>query len=116
RSDARLNSPLFSIGCAVATNRTPRATLRARHPRSHEGLGHRFALSPLRSAAMTRSHFLVFVLLACVQFPRMAPAQGLTGTLIGTVKDGQGGVLRGAIVRVTSPALIGGESTTITDE
>ena len=65
---------------------------------------------------MTRSHFLVFVLLACVQFPRMAPAQGLTGTLIGTVKDGQGGVLRGAIVRVTSPALIGGESTTITDE
>ena len=65
---------------------------------------------------MTRSHFLVFVLLACVQFPRMAPAQGLTGTLIGTVKDGQGGVLRGAIVRVTSPALIGGELTTTTDE
>ncbi|HEY9461911.1 MAG TPA: TonB-dependent receptor, partial [Vicinamibacterales bacterium] len=34
--------------------------------------------------------------------------QGLTGALIGTVKDAQGGVLPGASVRVTSPAIIGG--------
>ena len=40
-------------------------------------------------------------------FPRVAFAQGLTGALIGSVKDGQGGVLPGALVRVTSPALIG---------
>ena len=38
----------------------------------------------------------------------MAAAQEVTGTLIGTVKDAQGGVLRGAVVRVSSPALIGG--------
>ena len=35
-------------------------------------------------------------------------AQALTGALIGTVKDEQGGILPGALVRVTSPALIGG--------
>jgi TonB dependent receptor-like, beta-barrel/Carboxypeptidase regulatory-like domain len=65
---------------------------------------------------MTRSHSLVILVLTCVLIPRMAPAQGLTGTLIGTVKDGQGGVLPGASVRVTSPALIGRELTTTTNE
>ena len=43
-------------------------------------------------------------------------AQGLTGALVGTVTDAQGGVLSGAVVRITSPALIGGELTTKTDE
>jgi hypothetical protein len=38
----------------------------------------------------------------------VAAAQGLTGAIIGTVKDAQGGVLPGAVVRVNSPALIGG--------
>jgi hypothetical protein len=43
-------------------------------------------------------------------------AQGLTGTLIGTVKDEQGGVLAGARVRLSSPALIGGPRTLPTNE
>ncbi|HEV3214334.1 MAG TPA: TonB-dependent receptor [Vicinamibacterales bacterium] len=46
----------------------------------------------------------------------MAVAQALTGALVGTVKDEQGAVLPGALVRVTSPALIGGPSTTTTNE
>jgi hypothetical protein len=43
-------------------------------------------------------------------------AQGLAGALIGTVKDAQGGVTPGAVVRVSSPALIGGPSTVTTNE
>ena len=53
---------------------------------------------------------------ACVLQPHLAPAQGLTGALIGTVKDAQGGVLTGAVVRVSSPALIGGSATLTTNE
>jgi hypothetical protein len=48
--------------------------------------------------------------------PCRAAAQGLTGALIGTVRDAQGGVLPGAVVRVSSPALIGGPETLITNE
>src|SRR5688572_4817853 len=46
----------------------------------------------------------------------MAAAQGLTGALIGTVKDAQGGALPGAVVRLSSPALIGGAETLTTNE
>jgi hypothetical protein len=53
---------------------------------------------------------------ATLAVPPAASAQGLTGALVGTVKDEQGGVLPGAVVRVTSPALIGGDMTTTTDE
>jgi hypothetical protein len=53
---------------------------------------------------------------ACILFPQISTAQELTGALIGTVKDGQGGVLPGARVRVTSPALIGRQLTTTTNE
>ena len=58
----------------------------------------------------------VLVLTAAVflLLPRLTAAQGLTGTLIGTVKDAQGGVLPGAIVRMTSPALIGGPAAVTT--
>jgi TonB-dependent receptor-like protein/carboxypeptidase family protein len=42
-------------------------------------------------------------------------AQALTGTLIGTVKDAQGGVVPGAIVHVSSPVLIGGAKTVTTN-
>jgi hypothetical protein len=41
-----------------------------------------------------------------------ARGQGLTGTLVGTVKDSQGLVIPGAVVRVSSPALMGGEQQT----
>src|SRR5688572_9737726 len=53
----------------------------------------------------------VMLLLAatCALVAGQTSAQGLTGALIGTVKDEQGGVLQDAVVRVTSPALIGGE-------
>ena len=60
----------------------------------------------------------VMLLLAamCVLVPGQIAAQGLTGALIGTVRDEQGGVLQGALVRVTSPALIGGELRDTTNE
>jgi Carboxypeptidase regulatory-like domain len=51
-----------------------------------------------------------------VLLPPVAVAQGLTGALIGTVKDADGGVLPGATVRVSSPALIGGPRTLTTNE
>jgi TonB dependent receptor-like, beta-barrel/Carboxypeptidase regulatory-like domain len=60
---------------------------------------------------------VVFLLAAAFHLqPHMAAAQGLTGALIGTVRDAQGGVLQGAAVRVSSPALIGGPATQTTNE
>jgi hypothetical protein len=58
----------------------------------------------------------LLVTAASILFPLMAVAQGLTGAIIGTVKDAQGGVLPGAVVRVSSPALIGGPATLTTSE
>ena len=46
----------------------------------------------------------------------MASAQDVTGALIGTVRDAQGGVVQGAVVRVGSTALIGGPQTMSTNE
>ena len=40
----------------------------------------------------------------------------MTGALIGTVRDAQGGVLPGAMVRVSSPVLIGGPAIQTTNE
>ena len=40
----------------------------------------------------------------------------MTGNLFGTVKDAQGGVLPGALVRINSPALIGNSTTQTTNE
>lgn len=54
--------------------------------------------------------------IVCVLVPWITVAQGLTGALIGTVTDEAGGVIPGAIVRISSPALIGGKLTTKTDE
>jgi hypothetical protein len=45
-----------------------------------------------------------------------AAAQGLTGALVGTVQDEQGGVLAGALVRAASPAVIGGEMKTTAND
>jgi hypothetical protein len=52
----------------------------------------------------------------CVLTTDQAAAQELTGTLVGTVKDAQGAVVPGAVVRVDSPALIGGSRTSATNE
>jgi hypothetical protein len=43
-------------------------------------------------------------------------AQSLTGSLNGSVKDQQGNSIRDAVVRITSPALIGGERHTFSDD
>ena len=53
---------------------------------------------------------------AAILIPGVALAQGLTGALIGTVSDQQGAAIWGALVRVTSPALIGGALATTTNE
>ncbi len=63
-----------------------------------------------------RAPLLQFVAAACLLVPYAVAAQGLTGALIGTVKDAQGGVLPGAVVRISSPALIGGAATVTTNE
>ena len=63
---------------------------------------------------MFRRLFFVVLLLA-MPAARIA-AQGLTGALIGTVKDDQGLPIRGASVQVSSPALIGGAAEQSTNE
>jgi hypothetical protein len=54
-------------------------------------------------------------MIACLATPPLTAAQTLTGTLIGTVKDPRGELIQGAHVRVSSPALIGGEATQTTN-
>ena len=66
-------------------------------------------------SGMRQWRFALLVV-ATMLLPRMAGAQGLTGALVGTVKDEQGAVLRGALVRVRSGALIGGPATATTNE
>ena len=63
-----------------------------------------------------RPRTVVFALVAIVLCHGVAAAQGLTGALIGTVKDDQGGLLAGAVVRLGSPALIGAVTTLTTNE
>ena len=60
-----------------------------------------------RSAAVGRCLLLLVGALSLVA-PRTAGAQGLTGTLIGTIADDQGAVIAGVLVQLRSPALIGG--------
>src|SRR5215813_13180015 len=60
--------------------------------------------------------FCMSIVLAVMLAPRLSAAQVLTGTLFGTVKDESGGVLPEASVHLRSPALIGGQASTITDE
>jgi len=59
------------------------------------------------------SRRLLTWLIVLVLLPGISRAQGLTGALVGLVKDSQGGVLSGAVVRIASPALIGGELRTV---
>jgi hypothetical protein len=60
-----------------------------------------------------RSLFLL--LSACLLAPAAGWPQALTGTVIGTVRDAQGGVLPGAQVTLTSPALVGGSASSVTN-
>src|SRR5437867_6817420 len=60
------------------------------------------------SAPEIQRSFIVVLVAACVLLPRVAAAEGLTGTLIGTVRDEQRAVVPGGQVRITSEALIGG--------
>jgi len=59
----------------------------------------------------TRTLLLLFLVVIGALVPRAALPQGLTGTLVGTINDEQGGVLPGALVTISSPALIGGPQT-----
>lgn len=63
-------------------------------------------------------HLFVLLLIGIAAHGSLRPAvaQGLTGTLIGTVKDQQGGALPGALVRVSSPGLIGGPQVITTNQ
>jgi hypothetical protein len=63
-----------------------------------------------------RACSLFFLFAACLLVPRNGLPQGLTGTLLGTVRDAQGGVLTGAQVTLSSPALIGGPANAVTNE
>jgi TonB-dependent receptor-like protein/carboxypeptidase family protein len=74
------------------------------------------AMAKMPFAARTWRHLFTLLAAACVLLPGMGAAQGLTGALIGTVKDDQGGVLPGVSVHVSSPALIGGRLTQTTNE
>src|SRR5262249_49398751 len=77
-----------------------------RYPAAYSAaLAHREQVSPDFSRQSTgRSHMRNWVaaLLAvgAMAFPRTVDAQGLTGALVGTVKDEQGAVLPGALVRI----------------
>src|SRR5262245_29008789 len=74
------------------------------------------ARTQARSKSGMRQCVSALLALGAMLLPRAADAQGLTGALVGTVKDEQGGVLPGAMVRVTSAALIGGPTTMTTNE
>ena len=58
---------------------------------------------------------VVFVI-TCLITPGISVAQGLTGALIGTVRDEQGGVLADARVTIRSDALIGGSASLTTND
>ena len=68
----------------------------------------------LSASRLRRTLFLVVA--AGFLLPRVAAMQGLTGALSGTLSDPQGAALVGASVRASSPALIGRELTTRTNE
>ena len=60
---------------------------------------------------LSSSWIVSLVAAMAVLRPPAARAQGQTGALYCTVKDESGGALVGAIVKLSSPALIGGEET-----
>ena len=59
---------------------------------------------------------VLVLVITCLMVPGVSDAQGLTGTLIGIVKDEQGGVLADARVTIRSDALIGGSASLTTND
>jgi len=64
---------------------------------------------------MNRRFFVVVLAVVCTVQSRQLGAQSMSGALIGTLTDTQGGVLPGAVVQISSPALIGGAQEMTTD-
>jgi hypothetical protein len=62
------------------------------------------------------SRLLVCVTAASLLLPELTFGQALTGALIGTVRDQQGGAIVGAVVRIDSPSLLGAKPTLLTDD
>ena len=73
-------------------------------------------ITPLRHPAPIGRRTRWLLVAAFALLPRLAAPQGLTGSLIGTVRDEQGAAIAGALVRVNSPALIGGPATVRTND
>ena len=70
---------------------------------------------PRRLATRGHEHVFLSAVLACVLLRGLTAAQGLTGVIYGAVSDVQGAAISGAVVRLTSPAMIGGSTTLTTD-
>lgn len=68
------------------------------------------------SVGGVRRTLLLTIAAGCLLLPLAAAGQGLTGALIGTIRDEQGAAVPGAVVRLSSPALIGGPATLITGD
>ena len=68
----------------------------------------------IRQLRLSIASFAAFALLAFLQTG--TAAQSLTGALVGTVRDARGGVLPGAVVRITSPSLMSGEERTLSND
>ena len=62
-----------------------------------------------------RRMLILALVVSFLVFPGQMLAQSLTGSLVGSVVDAQGGTVMGATVNVASPALIGGVRTFDTD-
>lgn len=73
-------------------------------------------IRPLRRTNRRPENLILAAMMFCALFPVITSAQGLTGALIGAVKDAQGGVLPGVSVQVSSPAIIGGALAMTTGE
>ena len=67
-------------------------------------------------ALAVRRRFLGCLTVGVLVMPLPVGAQGLTGVLIGTVKDEHGPVLVPALVRISSATLIGGPAVVTTNE
>jgi outer membrane receptor protein involved in Fe transport len=69
-----------------------------------------------RTRSVPQWLFITFLATTGIPLPRVTSAQGLTGTLIGTVRDEQNAAIPRSQVRVTSTAMIGGSETRQTDD